>query len=419
MQKTTPGSLPLAAAPTPEWFLSWAIRVIPAQTKFVLSGVIVFAGTALVLGWTSRLSISLTFSIAVLILVFGLVASAISAAPKALTGVGGFLAWALAILFVALLVLLLTSAFFGTPPAGARLLARVLGSSEILTQIRSSARPIIIETGQIEAFSSLPRELRTEPSRTDIPARIQELATLPELIIRGTLQMTSPGEKRVLSASTLRFDGGTLLTNGGDLVIEVNNLVADNGSIRAFDNPEVAQPNASGRSAGRVTLIVHGTISGGLSVDLRGGRGGDGASGVDGGKGPKGQRGANAASGLFDCQRGAGSGGRGGQGQAGSDGKPGFAGGKGGLLIVRAADVEAAKRVIGTPLVAGGKGGNGGVPGRGGEGGDGGDGGSPVGLCSGGGPTGPQGERGSSGQPGRPGQEGDPGSFTFTSLASV
>src|SRR5262245_13790430 len=116
MTKTSSRSSSAITPPTPEGLLSWAARVIPAQAKFVLSGVIVFAGAALVLGWTNRFSISLTFSIAVLILVFGLVASAISAAPKVLTGVGGFLAWALASLFVVLLVLLLTSAFFGIPP---------------------------------------------------------------------------------------------------------------------------------------------------------------------------------------------------------------------------------------------------------------------------------------------------------------
>lgn len=404
--------------PTPEGILGWAARTIPAQTKFVLAGVIVFAGAALVLGWINRFSISLTFSIAVLILVFGLVASAIAAAPRVLAGVGGFLAWALAILFVALLVLLLASAFFGVPPAGARLLARVLGSSELLTQRPSSAQPVVIANGQVEAFSNLPQAFRMEPLSADVAARVQELATLPELVIKGTLQM-APGEKRVLSASTLRFDGGTLFTHGGDLVIEVNNLVADNGSIRAFENPDIAQLNTAGRSAGRVTLIVHGTISGGLSVDLRGELGASGTSGVSGGKGSKGQRGANASSGVFDCQRGAGPGGKGGQGQPGLDGNPGFAGGKGGLLIVRAADIAAAKRVIGTPLLGGGRGGNGGTGGRGGEGGDGGDGGSPIGLCSGGGANGAQGERGPNGQPGGSGRVGDPGAFIFEGLTRV
>jgi hypothetical protein len=45
---------------TPVGFLKWALRVIPAQTKLVLGGVVIFAAASLVLGWTRDFSFGAT-----------------------------------------------------------------------------------------------------------------------------------------------------------------------------------------------------------------------------------------------------------------------------------------------------------------------------------------------------------------------
>jgi hypothetical protein len=402
------------AAVTPLGLIELALIIIPAQAKFVLAGMVVFAGTALVLGWTSGFSLPLTFGVAVLVLLFGLAASALAAAPTTLKGAGGFLAWALAILFVAFLVLLLSSAFFGTPLAGTRIIARFLGSAEILTRIPSKAKAVVVAGGARELFGNLPQGMREEASSGPGASRIQQLSALPELNIAGVLQLASPSEKRILSASTLRFDGGTFVTNGGDVTIEVNNLIADNGSIHAFENPVGATGNA-----GRLVITVYGKVLGRLGINLSGQRGRDAEPGMPGPKGSKGAHGANPASGMFDCQRGAEAGGKGGKGLPGKDGLAGGSGGNGGTLIVRAVNIEAAKEVISNPRASGGPGGAGGAPGKGGEGGDGGDGGSPVGFCTGAGPTGPQGDRGPDGKAGSSGMDGKNGRIVFEQIPGI
>jgi predicted CDP-diglyceride synthetase/phosphatidate cytidylyltransferase len=67
------------------------LRVIPAQTKLVLGGVVIFAAASLVLGWTRNFSLAATIEIAVIILIFGVLLSAVSAAPARRFGAGDFL----------------------------------------------------------------------------------------------------------------------------------------------------------------------------------------------------------------------------------------------------------------------------------------------------------------------------------------
>lgn len=402
---------------SPIGFLKWASRIAPSQTRFVVTGVLVFAGAALVLGWTRNFDLVLTFAVALLILVFGLVALTISAASRKLGEVGNFLAWAISILFVAFLVLLLSSAFFGVPRAGAVLLARITGLTVFLTDSSPPTRPFVVAEGSKLDFGALPTAFRNEPASQDPVTRVQELADFPELVIRGTLQMQM-GEKRTLAASTLRLDGGVLLTNGGNLSIEVNNLISDNGAIRSFSSPGTAQPGLAGRNGGSINITAHARISGSLMVDLRGEQGADGKAGADGGKGSTGAQGDNAASGTFDCSHGPGAGGRGGTGQKGGDGEQGKPGGSGGHLIVFASELDAARRVLASPLLEGGTGGTGGSAGNGGPGGDGGAGGSSNGWCQGTGSTGPQGDPGPGGAPGQNGTAGDPGSVNFKEIAA-
>ena len=405
---------------SPGGFIRWALTVVPAQTRFVLSSVLVFAAVALILSWVRSFSLWTVTGLAILVIVFALIVTALSStvSSKNILGVGSFLAWGISILFISVLVLIISSTFFGHPLAGALLMSHILATSEPLTQLPSPSTPIFINPGDAVPLASLPQEIREEPSEQDLLSRVQAISKRPPLNIGGMLTL-STGERRFIVASTLRLEGGTIVTNGADLTIEVNNLFADNGSIKAFENLDASHPGVPGLDGGRVLLIVHGTITGRLGADLRGQKGANGATGLDGAKGSKGAKGDNAASGVFDCQRGAGRGGQGGPGGQGGDAKDGLAGGRGGILIVRATNIEAARSVIGLANVAGGPGGSGGAPGKGGPGGDGGDGGSPVGLCSGAGPNGAEGPHGADGAPGKTGAAGAAGEVRFEPLPSV
>lgn len=402
------------SAALPAGFIQWAMRVVPAQTKFVVGGGVVFAVASLVLGWVSAYSLATTLEIAVIIIIFGALVSALSATGK--SAVGSFLTWGLAVIFLGVLILFTSAAFFGVPQAGTLIVSRVLGSYEPLTRLTSSQPAITIPSSTTASIGSLAQEVRDEPTERDPRDIVQDLAHRPPLDIEGRLELSSPSERRILAVSTLRLANGTIVTNGGDLTIETNNLMSDNGSIRAFANPAIPSTDSRGTNGGRVSLIVYGTMSGGLTVDLQGQNGAQGRTGEEGIKGQKGAAGANAASGLVDCQRGAERGGKGGTGEPGSNGGDGYSGGNGGVLIVRTGDIERAKRVIGDAMVDGGSGGPGGPGGKGGPGGDGGDGGSPVGLCSGKGPNGPAGEQGPSGVAGKDGPKGAAGSVRFEPL---
>lgn len=405
----------------PVGFFTWAAKVAPKQTVFVAGGTIVFAGAALVLGWTRSYSLWTVLGIAIFIVVLGLVVGALaslSAVSKNLVGVGSFLAWALAMLFVATLVLIVSSVFFGMPAAGALLMSRLLATTEPLTRVAAAAPPVVIKAGEITTLSSLGPQLTEEPTQRDLFKRIQEIAKRPELDIEGTLTIGA-GQRAYIVASTLRLSAGNIITNGADVTIEVNNFISDRGSLRSFADPETPPRAAAGSSGGKITLIVHGDVTGRLLTDLRGQNGADGPAGRTGGKGPKGARGDNASSGPVDCSHGAGRGGTGGQGEAGGDGANGFAGGGGGILIVQTADSDVARTVIGDADVRGGAGGAGGAGGPGGPGGDGGDGGSPVGWCQGGGPNGAQGPKGPDGKTGHLGATGANGQMRFTARSSA
>ena len=134
------------------------------------------------------------------------------------------------------------------------------------------------------------------------------------------------------------------------------------------------------RDGGKVTLIVHDRIVGGLALDLSGRAGANGVAGSPGAKGGTGAKGDNAASGMVDCQRGAGRGGTGGAGTRGGTGNDGTDGGAGGTLVLIGAVPSALSRSIAFTS-NGGAAGKGGAGGAGGPGGDGGSGGDPRGWC--------------------------------------
>jgi hypothetical protein len=188
-------------------------------------------------------------------------------------------------------------------------------------------------------LDSLPPELQEVLAKAERRDRIRDIAALPALAISGDLQLAHPNVPRTLVVSSLRLDGGTIITNGGDLTIETNHLSSHDGWIRSFADPDIPGSGLRGLDGGRVTLIVHGTMSGQLSVDLRGQKGADGNAGRDGAVGGVGPRGRSSATASASCLSPAGPGGKGLDGAGGTQGQDGFPGGSGGVLLVQAPDV--------------------------------------------------------------------------------
>lgn len=305
---------------------------------------------------------------------------------------------------IVMLALFISSAFFGCPERGSIFVASLLHSEELAIQ-RSDLRGEIILPSDTAAWPEWTRERPGEGD--DRFATIAALSKLPPLTLTGT-QLHASGRYYF---NTLFLDGSTILTDGQDVTIEAVRIKGNNATVRAFEErPE----SGSGRSAGRLTLIVYQRLDGELTVNLSGEKGAVGSPGSDGQKGAAGAPGGNSSSNLFDCRRGGGRGEKGRDGFPGEDGGPGGVGGDGGTLIVQAASASVILNSINF-IRNGGSGGTGGPGGRGGAGGAGGPGGKGGGYCNGGEDGGP-GEFGSSGHRGTDGQPGRTGSIITLSF---
>ncbi|NTB87710.1 collagen-like triple helix repeat-containing protein [Agrobacterium tumefaciens] len=386
-------------------FLNLAYSKVPRQTGVALAGTVLFALAALVLGWIKDYGLGLTLAVVIAILILGVVGSAV--ATVAVKGAGKFLTWAISALFILVLTLCITSVFFGWPKNGAIFIARLTGAPIILSQITPSEPAISIASSRTVAIQDLVDSVRRPVKGTDETSRAEELSARPRLNVSGTLEMAA-GESRTLALSTLNLNDGQIVTNGGDLLIEVNDLISDNGTIRSFPDPIKAATQGEGKSGGKVTIVVHNEITGRLNVQLLGQNGANGADGAKGGTGGKGASGDNSASGVVDCRRGPGRGRTGSSGLAGGTAQNGFKGGDGGILEIRAPSGVSVDDAIVSKLSPG-RGGSPGKPGEGGDGGPGGDGGGSSGLCRGEGSTGETGPKGPEGQAGIAGPDGNPG----------
>jgi hypothetical protein len=393
-------------------FFAWAKEYAP-QTVALAVGALALLIVG-IFGLSSGFSLRDILLASLLVIAIGAIGAVLArlVAPRTRTGLGNVFAWAIALLVVAVLALLVASAFTGLLPQGTALVARILQIpglipvSDHLTPINGPMR-----------FDQLGDLVQPITTGDDAISRRQALAARGKLEIHsgGSLVIAGPGETRTLAVHTLILSNGTIVTNGQNLTIEVVDLISSNGRIVAFEG---TQQNAGrpGRDGGSVRLVVRGRISGALSVNLSGERGADGSAGTAGLPGSAGREGDNASSGVFDCSRGAGAGGPGTPGQRGGDGEPGLNGGKGGSLVVEAADPASVRNAI-RFVATGGPGGAGGAGGAGGRGGPGGPGGSPRGLCSGSGPRGADGPPGLPGSVGRPGATGEDGTVAVGPLA--
>ncbi|MFO1302994.1 MAG: hypothetical protein U1F54_04635 [Burkholderiales bacterium] len=390
------------------------LKNAPVVTKFAIGALVVFVVTTVVL--SLGVAPSILFPATVGVIVIGLLAVLAASAVRGVRNrrLADLFAWVVVLLFVAITVLLISSAFFGTPPAGARLLAKWLDDPALLPT-QGKRQEIRVETDR--SWSTLPESLRTPTLGANRMALSEELGSRPDLVVVGArLVIDANAGSSTIAVRSLTLRNAEVVTNGTTVTIEALEVISDDGSVVSYRDATLVSATGAGTSGGRVTLVIAGSLRGNLKVQLPGQGGKDGANGNAGGKGAAGAPGNNAASGLIDCQRGAGNGGPGQSGGKGEDGTPGANGGNGGDLVIRAKNPEPVVQAIAFSAPGGG-GGVGGKGGAGGPGGDGGRGGSPVGLCSGSGQTGPGGPQGPPGSDGKPGTSGSAGRISSQVLA--
>jgi hypothetical protein len=299
--------------------------------------------------------------------------------------------------------------YYRYPPFAARELARLTGKAGFLPRpTPTEAR--VDRSNWPQNASVIAQAVRGPLQESNEILRIDEMRRRPDLLIEGSTLVFDANTPARIATSKLTLRNSTLVTNGGDLDIEVETLVADNSEIRAFLLSDSAPAKGAGRDAGKVRIVVHGRLSGVLRVDLGGQAGAAGAPGRPGAAGAAGSKGADARSAADSCVAKAGAGTAGAPGGRGEDGSDGSAGGHGGeFTLVTKNPNQAAGHIEFS--AEGGRGGAGGAGGPGGQGGPGGPGGEPAGLCIGAGPTGPRGAEGAPGKPGQPGATGAAGSM--------
>ena len=388
-----PAATASPAGDTDKGFWDWIIRRSPKVGRFLLGGYAVLAVAGLVLAWRVSIALLTTTAIVVVTLsvVIGLLTSALSRRQKALAA-SAFL-WSIVVFILVLMLLFVSSAFFGLPRGGALLVARIADSPQLI--ISEPSQILEVSGGAWPKESTAPLDVEgTEVDRIKALTERPSLRLLPDRPLGG-------GQ---ITVNVLELEGESVVTNGAALIIEAVKIRSNGGVIRSFPS-ESKSTVGRGQSAGSVTLIVHDRIIGRLVVDLTGQAGGDGRNGAAGSRGGQGAQGENAASGLFDCKHGPGRGDPGGRGGDGENGQDGAPGGDGGTLTLVGPHPEQLTRGV-TAVLSGGPGGVGGTGGPGGAGGPGGRGGSSNGICQG---TGPDGAVGADGNPGQPGRRGSTG----------
>jgi hypothetical protein len=317
------------------------------------------------------------------------------------TAASRYLIWTILCIATAIVILFISSAFFGIPERGTILVARLLGDLNIAIG-HSTSPPVVINAQEAQWPTSVLAPL--DSSTTDVYEKVKALSQRPSLTLN---QVNLKTGSAVVYLDTLTLNDSNIITQGGDLRIEALRLRSNGGSIKSFIAPPGPSQGQIGPSGGRVVLVLYQTLDGQLNVDLSGGQGGIGEKGRPGANGRDGEPGENSAQGFLTCSHGGGQGRPGEPGAPGGDGGPGQPGGPGGTLVIEAPNPdEIAKSVSVTSR--GGLGGPGGPGGDGGLGGRGGPGGHGGGLCGGGqaGPSGPNGPPGRIGPPGKPGDNG-------------
>jgi hypothetical protein len=240
------------------------------------------------------------------------------------------------------------------------------------------------------------------------PAASNDLVVEKEFSVPPALIQS---EKLVLRYDRLILQRGARFnTEGANLRIEADELIADNAVIQTFHNGQKATVGKSGRDGGTLEIVAtHAT--GSLLIEMRGENGGDGNPGKmpdENLRGATGYTGQDAVySGSYETKivlnTKATDGGSGLQGKPGYSGENGFKGGDSGKLTIKIKNSENFKLETRRFQGLGGAGGIGGDGGPGGFGGVAGKDRMAQQAYTSPGAPGPQGPRGPTGTPGSSG----------------
>lgn len=139
-----PPAANLADNYTPLSVITFGLKEAPLASKFMLGGLVVFAGGFIVLSWGKDLSNLIPAALGILIV--GLLVALLAAAVTRtrLGWLGDLLAIALVAFVIGIMGLFVSSAFFGNPPRGALLLKSIFGIPDVNMPL--PAAPAIAQT---------------------------------------------------------------------------------------------------------------------------------------------------------------------------------------------------------------------------------------------------------------------------------
>lgn len=277
--------------------------------------------------------------------------------------------------------------------------------------------------------SALPQQatapIQKDISPSDFKIRLQNGGTI---VLDGSpLRIGDPN----FGAHTVSFvaldklvlkNHASIVTNGNTLVLFVNELDSEDGSIISFEDADkkaatgadatssgaAGNPGSPGIGGGNVSIHIVQALVGILHVDLHGQAGGNGGHGAAGVVGVQGGGGTPCQAGIVGfpphpgCKHDGGQGGKGGVGSSGGTGGDGGTSGQGGTLFLFNVGTTSLPSTSYTFTADHGDPGVGGPGGAGGPGGPGGPGGDGNLFCHGG-PTGPPGNAGPNGADGHTG----------------
>jgi hypothetical protein len=302
--------------------------------------------------------------------------------------------------------------------------------TKVLCPVKTCAKPVIDKTPLAGSFYDYRFVEKVDGEPQILGSRTVKIPTDREINERMALTSLTNVHRLFLGGNAV------LVTEGRDVEIAVEEIIARGAVIETFSSSETAGEKLVGRSGGTVRLVAK-TATGKLTIVGRGEKGGRGETGVPGMAGFKGQAGSPAevatckspgmderycklillpylpqvtpgdkmARMIFSCTKPPT------HGQLGGPGSPGYPGGQGAkggdaarlfVQIENPADLDLSWEQLG------GMGGDGGPGGNGGPGGPGGDPGAqdqyhgcPHALQGGQGPTGQTGPTGPQGSQGR------------------
>ena len=250
--KTKPvGTTKAAETAKPDGVMGFFDRIIPlglknapVVTKFAIGALVVFVVATVVL--SLGVAPSILFPATVGVIVIGVIAVLAARAVKGMRNqrLADAVAWFIVLGFVAMSSLLISSAFFGIPAGGARLLARWLDDPSLLPL---PAKRDEIKVLSDRSLSTLPDAVRTPTASEGRMSLSEELAKRPDLLIVGARLVIDAGNATI-AVRSLTLRNAQIVTNGAAVTIDALEVVSDGGGIVSFrDAALVSNAGEGGR----------------------------------------------------------------------------------------------------------------------------------------------------------------------------